>query len=549
MAVMQILLVLAALAAVVLSMPIDDYVWREDGAYNWVELTQYYKEGRSEYFGGEGFRFSGYLLNVTSQRWLTDADFSESSEMKSLWWHYLVVVVPHDVQYTRNATMWITGGSNYKAQWSLNSPPTLEDEDVFLTMTLAISTHTVAGALFNIPSEHIKFATDPIQKSRGEDAIIAFTWDHFLKYPDQPDWLVRFPMVKGALKSMDAMTDFAAKKFPEQNLQLDYYTVSGASKRGWTTWLCGAVDPNRVKVIIPVVLDAINFQKVEHHQWQSYGGWTFALQDYLDMDIMSRLDDPNMLLLSQNEDPYFFRDRLTMPKLVINAVLDEFQQPDDTRYWWNDMPEPKHFLMIPNAEHSMASGILEVVPAISQYVQHHLKGEVVPEFKWTINNSTGEIVATLNEHGVVHEARVFYAYSCGFNHWDNDKMRRDFRVAMMDNPCTCGILSDGTCANLQSLWSSKTLEQGKDKLGRRTYSAKLDAPGDGRWVAYMIDITYKRTDLFGNDIEPVNMRKLLPNILPKDLTGRLEFTSEVSVWPQTFPYADVPSAQMVGNIV
>lgn len=83
---------------------------------------------------------------MTSQRWLTDADFSEGSQSGSIWWHYLVVIVPDNLQYTRNATIWITGGSQG------SSAPHAGDEDVVVSAALATSTGVVTGVLFQVNS-------------------------------------------------------------------------------------------------------------------------------------------------------------------------------------------------------------------------------------------------------------------------------------------------------------------------------------------------------------------------------------------------------------
>jgi PhoPQ-activated pathogenicity-related protein len=71
------------------------------------------------------------------------------------------------------------------------------------------------------------FASDPLQKCRSEDSIIAFTWDHYLKDPSKPEWLVRFPMVKASLRAMDTTTAFVASKFPDQGFNIDSYVVAG----------------------------------------------------------------------------------------------------------------------------------------------------------------------------------------------------------------------------------------------------------------------------------------------------------------------------------
>jgi hypothetical protein len=186
--------------------------------------------------------------------------------------------------------------------------------------------------------------------------------------------------------------------------------------------------------------------------------------------------------------------------------------------------------MTPNAEHSEATGILKIVPAIGTWAEYLLTNTQLPTFTWTINSSTGEIIATLDGEGTVHKATMWYAYSCGVN--PDGIQRRDFRIMSLDNPCLCGTASDGYCFNLKSMWTEVLLEEEINSVtGMREYRAQMDAPDDGRYVAFFIDIKYEKINL---DKE----KKGGVEGLPYDKPGQLDFTTEVSVWPNTFPYPD-----------
>jgi PhoPQ-activated pathogenicity-related protein len=454
----------------------------------------------------------------------------------------LVVIVPSnlDLTYSQNATMWVTGWSNG------NGWPTPEDEDILTTAALSMGTGTISAALFQVPNEHILFYDDPKQQSRTEDAIIAYTWDHFLKDPTTPNWLVRFPMVKSVIRAMDTVTEFVEKStLPElDGYSPNYYAVAGASKRGWTTWLVGAVDPDRVVAIAPIVLDALNFIKFSHHQWMSYQGWSFALSDYYEMNITSRFDDPNMQTLSEYEDPYYYLDRLTMPTMVINAVGDEFQQPDDTHYWWSSLPEPKHFLMVPNSEHSLATGIAEAVPAIGTWLKYLLDYRAVPTMDWTIDDTTGAITVTLNK--VPADTSALHVRKYWANSW-NGNLRRDFRLLNLDDPCESPIVSDGTCFNDKVFWRFEDLTPEADGV---TYIATHEAPTDGTYAAFFIDVTYVKDPETNEDIySPPGGGGWFPDFIPRDRPGQLEFTTEVSILPNTFPYADCSGVDCYGTLV
>ena len=85
-------------------------------------------------------------------------------------------------------------------------------------------------------------------------------------------------MTKAAVKAMDTVEDFVKHSDEMSHSTIVKWGVSGASKRGWTTWLTAAVATDRVLLAAPVVYDELNFTHNLHHHYQAYGGWTWAFQ-------------------------------------------------------------------------------------------------------------------------------------------------------------------------------------------------------------------------------------------------------------------------------
>lgn len=265
----------------------------------------------------------------------------------TIWKHWVNVWVPDDKiidkELMDTALMLIDGNHNNK------NPPSMDDTMIKYGRFFTTITGSIFVGLKQIPNENLVFTND-WKDRRSEDAIIALTWRHFLDYPDQPEWLLRFPMVKASLRAMDMVSEFAVSHL--QYPPITRWGITGASKRGWTTWMVGAVDPERVKMLMPIVLDCLNMKKVFHQMWENTGNWTFPMNDYWLEGILGRLDDVNMAAMTALIDPYEYRERLTMPKMIVSSTGDEFFMPDDSYLFFNDLPEPKYFRMLPNAEHS-----------------------------------------------------------------------------------------------------------------------------------------------------------------------------------------------------
>jgi PhoPQ-activated pathogenicity-related protein len=432
---------------------LDDYVNKPDASYSWKLAKQ---------VSGEGF--TAYLVDMTSQTWRTPQEVD-----RPLWQHWLVVIKPDEVAFD-TGFLFIGGGRNGR------EPPNPVDE---MMVRIALASRSVTAHLKMVPNQPLVFNGDG--QKRVEDDLIAYTWDQFLKTGD-PTWPARNPMVKSAVRAMDTVAALMASD-EGGKLKVGNFVVAGGSKRGWTTWLTGAVD-DRVTAIVPIVIDVLNTDQSIRHHWAVYGFWAPAIHDYEVHHILERLDAPEVEKLYRLVDPYYYRHRLTMPKYIVTASGDQFFPPDASQFYFDDLEGEKYLRVVPNADHSLDD--TDALESIVAYYRLVLSGKPRPKFSWTFG---GEGTVRVRAEDLPVRAVLWQA---------TNPEARDFRME-----------------TLGPKYTSTELE-GRDGV----YTANVPEPPKG-WTAYFVELTYRVGEL------------------------ALKFTTPARVVPDTKPFADkeIPAIQ------
>lgn len=347
-------------------------------------------------------------LRMNSQTWRTDVS-------PSLWQNWVTLIIPNTV--TSETALLLVTGSNLS-----DSPPSLNSGDFDIISKYAVDTKSVAVILYNVPNQ----PTDIFADTRGdhsleEDELIASSMDQFLRTGD-PTWPALLPMVKSAVRAMDTTQNYVNNVL-NLSQHVNDFVVTGFSKRGWTTYLTGAND-DRVKAIMPGVFDALNLYEQLDQHGQTYANildftrpdpvrsdrrYSAAIEDYVNYRIVNaptssdpviRANSPKLL---QILDPYQYRDKLDMPKYLVNAAGDEFFVNDSSQYYVHDLIGPTYLRMVPNAGHGLGEGnfvniptargktvMQDVVDGFQAFYEAIVNDEVLPQFSWT-RNSDGSL--------------------------------------------------------------------------------------------------------------------------------------------------------------
>jgi PhoPQ-activated pathogenicity-related protein len=312
---------------------LDDYIARPEPVYQWSKVSEK-KIGKN----------TVTTLDVTSQTW-----------QGIVWKQKVEIAVPDENDFPGTALVYLSTADS--AMESL------------LMQSLALRVRATIIHVMGMPNQ-------PLWKMR-EDDLIAHTFMKTLETGDKT-WPLLLPMTKGAVKALDAVQEYSR----QEGKPLEKFVITGASKRGWTTWLVGATDTkNRVIGIIPIVYDNLNLGAQMPHQLESWGKYSPMIEDYTRRGIQAQLATEKGQQLGQIVDPYAYRARLTMPKLIVNAANDPYWTLDALNLYWNDLPEPKSVYYAPNAGHSMEGAYEGVFGTMGAWFRLVASGKPVPKIE------------------------------------------------------------------------------------------------------------------------------------------------------------------------
>jgi PhoPQ-activated pathogenicity-related protein len=354
----------------------------------WADLDQYIKKPEAAFT----WNLKDKIDKAQTGDRIYDFYFVSQTWQENKWEHQLQVYQPRDVAPNATLFLWVTGGS---AQ-----PPHVE-----LGMELARKIKAPVAFLYHIPNQPL------LEHNLREDDLIAETFVRYLKTRDE-NWPVLFPMVKSVVKAMDVLQAFGKQ---EWNGLIDSFIVSGASKRGWTTWLTAAVD-QRVRAIAPVVIDTLNMREQMPRQLKAFGAYSARLAPYSSRGLLPIPETPEGQRLLSMVDPWSYRDRLGLPKLIVNGTNDFYWATDALNLYWNELPGNKWVVYVPNAGHNLqrqdkpaADRLTDLVNGLAAFSRHQMDGKSMPSMRWKHESVNGKLRLTIDATPAPGAARLWIA--------------------------------------------------------------------------------------------------------------------------------------------
>src|SRR5437899_1905220 len=150
------------------------------------------------------------------------------------------------------------------------------------------------------------------------------------------------------------------------------------------------------------------------------------IADYTSRDLVPLPNTDAARKLWQMTDPYTYRDKVTMPKLLLNGANDPYWTVDALSFYWDALKGDKWVCIVPNAGHNLeqtlANGQADrsrAIDSLAAFARAQIHGRALPKVQWTHDDTVGRPRVTVRTSAAPAGARM----------WVADAPTRDFRKA------------------------------------------------------------------------------------------------------------------------
>ena len=120
-------------------------------------------------------------------------------------------------------------------------------------------------------------------------------------------------------------------------------------------------------------------------QLKAYGSYSEQIEDYVKLEIPQSTSSKKGKAVTTMIDPYSYKEKLTVPKLIFIGTNDEYWTVDAIKWYINDLPGQTMIHYVPNAGHDLGGGV-QALQTLSAFYGKMLQNKPYPILKNNTNS-------------------------------------------------------------------------------------------------------------------------------------------------------------------